>query len=111
MKILIVDDEDDARDLLAFMLRDEGHVVDGCADAALALARLEAARYDVMITDQTMPRMSGLELVLAARRLQSELRCIIVSGLAAPDESERFDTAWIMKPLDIEAVLALLEPA
>ena len=111
MKMLLVDDEDDARSLLALVLRRQGYSVDTCADAALALTQLEATRYDVMMTDQTMPGMSGTDLVLAARRLQSGLRCIVASGQPPPEASVRGDTAWLTKPLDIGEVLALLGPA
>ena len=111
MQILLVDDEDDARNLLARTLRGEGYVVDECADAALALARLEATTYDVLITDQSMPGMSGLDLVVAARRLQRGLRCIVASGYSQPPGSESGDTTWITKPLDLEEIFALLGPA
>jgi DNA-binding response OmpR family regulator len=111
MQILLVDDEDDALAILTRMLRSEGHRVDGCADAKLALTRLEANTYDVMITDLTMPGMSGLDLVVAARRLQVGLHCIIASGHDAPAQGEPAETKWITKPLDIEELLALIEPA
>jgi CheY-like chemotaxis protein len=110
MQILLVDDEDDARSLLARVLRRQGYSVDTCADAPLALIQLEATSYDVMITDQVMPGMSGTDLVLAARRLQRGLRCIVASGHGPPEESSRGDTAWITKPLDLDAVLSLLGP-
>ena len=111
MQILLVDDEDDARSLLARVLRRQGYLVDTCADAASALIQLEATSYDVMMTDQIMPGMSGTDLVLAARRLQSGLRCIVASGQTPPEAWVRGDTAWITKPLDLDEVLALLGPA
>jgi DNA-binding response OmpR family regulator len=111
MHILLVDDEDDAVSLLARVLRRQGHSVDTCADAALALLRLEASSYDVMMTDQSMPGMSGTDLVLAARRIRSGLRCIVASGHSQPEESMRGYVAWITKPLDLGEVLALLGPA
>ncbi len=111
MQILLVDDEDDARSLLARVLRRQGYSVDTCADGALALIQLESTSYDVMMTDQIMPGMSGTDLVLAARRLHSGLRCIVASGHAPPEESIRGHAEWITKPLDIGEVLALLGPA
>jgi DNA-binding response OmpR family regulator len=111
MHILLVDDEDDAMTLLARVLRREGYSVDTCTDAALALIRLEATSYDVMMTDQSMPGMSGTDLVLAARRLHGGLRCIVASGHMQPDESMRAAAAWLTKPLDIDEVIALLGPA
>lgn len=111
MQILLVDDEDDSLTLVARLLRRQGYVVDTCEDAASAIMKLGATSYDVMMTDQIMPGMSGSDLVLAARRLQSGLRCIVASGQEPPEASIRGDTAWIMKPFDIGEVFALLGPA
>jgi len=111
MEILLVDDEDDSRAILACMLRDQGYAVATCPDAAAALVRLDATTYDVMITDQSMPGMSGTDLVLAARRLQSGLRCIVASGHAPPPAPILGDTTWITKPLDIVELFKLLGPA
>ncbi|MDB4935094.1 MAG: histidine kinase [Labilithrix sp.] len=111
MNILLVDDEEDSCSMLAGMLRREGYAVDGCANAELALARLRTTSYDVMMTDQSMPGMNGTDLVIAARLVQSGLRCIIATGHNAPAESLRGDATWLTKPLDVDALVALLGPA
>ena len=111
MHILLVDDEEEALGLLAGILQREGHAVDTCEDAESALVRLASATYDVMMTDQAMPGMSGTDLVLAARRLQSGLRCVVASGHTAPDESAQGDARWIGKPFDVDALLTLLGSA
>jgi len=108
MRLLLVDDEADSCTILARMLRCEGYAVDECANGALALTRLAATSYDVMMTDQSMPGMSGTELVVAARRLHHHLRCIIASGHSCPSESLPGDTMWITKPLDVDALVGLL---
>ena len=111
MNILLVDDDEESAGMLAGLLRREGYDVDGCANAALALVRLGATSYDVILTDQSMPGMKGSELVVAARLLQADLRCIIATGLNPPEESLRGRTIWITKPLDIDELIALLGPA
>jgi DNA-binding NtrC family response regulator len=111
MNILLVDDDEESSGMLAVMLRHEGYGVEGCANAAVALVRLAATHYDVMMTDQTMPGMKGTELVVAALLLQSGLRCIIATGHNPPDELLRGETTWITKPLDVDALIALLGPA
>ena len=110
MKILLVDDEDETREMLERLLRHEGYSVDGCADGDLALAQIESNAYDVMMTDQTMPGMSGTDLVAAARALRSNLRCIVTSGRAATPESVRDGTIWLVKPLDVDKIMAVLGP-
>jgi two-component system response regulator MtrA len=110
MRILVVDDEDDARDLLARVLRSEGYAVDVCAAAATALVNLEAGSYDVLITDESMHGMSGSELVSAALLLQTGIKCIVLSGHEEPTDSMHGRTAWISKPVDIAALLALVGP-
>ena len=110
MRILVVDDETDAGDLLGRLLRGEGYVVDVCEDAPTALVHLEAGSYDVLITDESMHGMSGSKLVSAALLLQTGLKCIIASGHAQPAESLHGTAVWISKPVDVEALLALVGP-
>lgn len=97
--------------MLAAMLRRGGYGVDGCASAARALVRLTAAPYDVMMTDQSMPGMKGTELVIAAQLLQTGLRCIIATGHNPPEQSRRGAATWLTKPLDLDALIALLGPS
>lgn len=111
MNILMVDDDEDSSSILAGMLRSEGYGVERCSNAALALVQLAATPYDVMMTDQTMPGMKGTELVVAARLLQTGLRCIIATGHNPPEESLRGDAIWITKPLDVDTLIALFGPA
>ena len=62
-RILIVDDQDMMRDSLAQTLVREGHEVVAAPDGAAAAARLGAARFDLLITDLRMPKITGLELL------------------------------------------------
>ena len=110
MKILLVDDEEETREMLERLLRHEGYSVDGCADGAGALMQIESNVYDVMMTDQTMPGMSGTELVKAAQAIRANLRCIVTSGRAATPDSVREGTTWLVKPLDVETIVAVLGP-
>ena len=59
-RILIVDDESNARTALAELLRDEGFAVEIAADGFKALPKLEAFAPDVVVTDLKMPGMSGI---------------------------------------------------
>lgn len=70
-RLLVVDDSAHTRQAFITALRRLGvHHVDEAADGESALSRLAQARYDVVISDWYMPRMSGLDLV---RRIRSSL--------------------------------------
>src|SRR5690348_5842576 len=62
-RILVVDDEVNARTALAELLRDEGFEVETAADAFKALGKFEAFSPHIVITDLKMPGMDGIELV------------------------------------------------
>jgi DNA-binding response OmpR family regulator len=67
-KILIVDDEDNIRDLASLYLRKEGFTVESAASGAEALARLEQAEPAIVILDVMMPGMDGFEVCRELRR-------------------------------------------
>ncbi|MEX2220208.1 MAG: response regulator [Candidatus Rokuibacteriota bacterium] len=61
-RILIVDDDDQIREILTDALSDDGHTVDGARDGREALALLEQRPYDLVLSDLQMPRMDGASL-------------------------------------------------
>ena len=71
-RVLVVDDEADARDLIATVLRDRGADVIVAASAAEGLDQLRQARFDVLIADIGMPHEDGYELVRKVRALPVE---------------------------------------
>jgi two-component system cell cycle response regulator CpdR len=109
MRILLVEDDPNTLALLGTLLNMEGHNVDSCAGSALALQRLRSEPYSLLLTDHVMPGMTGLELTRAARALQAQIRCMIMSGHAPPDGAELHVIEWLTKPLDIDALLDTLE--
>ncbi len=79
--ILVVDDNQDAADLLAEVLRDQGHDVQVAHDGHQALQRLTSFRPEVAILDIGLPVMDGYELAVALRdRLGPDLRLLAVTG-------------------------------
>ena len=66
--ILVVDDEDNLRDVLVEVLKRDGHEVDSAVDGAEGLRRVEERRYDLVVTDLRMPGLEGPELYRALRQ-------------------------------------------
>jgi CheY-like chemotaxis protein len=63
LRFLVVDDNEDIRDLLVRMVERLGHSADQASDGVEATERLQANRYDMMLLDLTMPRMGGEDVV------------------------------------------------
>ena len=81
-RILVVDDEPLVLKYLVELFRLQGYAVDSAVDGVEALALLQArpADYCVLLTDQTMPRMTGLELAHEVRRSYPRLPIVLCSG-------------------------------
>jgi DNA-binding NtrC family response regulator len=107
--ILIVDDEDVVRDVL-YDLFSEEHMCHAAATAEQALAFLNEQSYDVVLTDISMPGLSGLELLGRLRQEQPDTPVIVVTGIGDRTHAEglmrlgAFD--YILKPFSLEAVEA-----
>jgi len=102
LRILVVEDDRNSREAFVELLGGEGHEVDACARADAALARLEKATYDVLLTDLVMPGMTGLDLIAAARARQPSLRCFIMTG-QPPQQVP--GVVWIGKPIALDRLL------
>lgn len=79
-RVLLVEDEGLLRETLSMALQDAGHMVTACATGAAAMATLEKAQFDVLVTDILMPETDGLELIRRLRKSGSDLRIIAMSG-------------------------------
>jgi CheY-like chemotaxis protein len=112
LTVLIADDDDDMRALVATTLRIDGYQVIEAHDGAELLERLEGAlgdpdeRPDVVVTDVMMPRLSGLGVLDALRRAQLHFPVILMTVLA--DNSvylvaKRLGAVGVLlKPFDVD---------
>jgi two-component system, cell cycle sensor histidine kinase and response regulator CckA len=83
-RVLIVDDDEAVRTVLAREVARLGHIAEA-GDAAHAVAKVHATRFDVLLTDVVMPHLSGMELAELMRKSQPWLEVIYMTGYAAPD--------------------------
>ncbi|MEZ6195955.1 MAG: response regulator [Planctomycetota bacterium] len=79
-RILLVDDDDGIRDSLAEFLVDYGYQLVTASDAGEAIRVLESRRFDLVLTDISMPGLSGLELLKHVKRLDDTVDVIMISG-------------------------------
>ena len=78
--ILLVDDNKDGLTVRRSVLEELGYQVEICANAEEALKLIAASRFDLIVTDYKMPRMSGCEFIERLRKLDPNARVILLSG-------------------------------
>ncbi len=112
-RILICDDQEMMRDSLASTLVREGHEVTAASDGGIALQRLSAGKFDLLITDLKMPRMTGIELLAEAKKLRPEMPVVIMTAFAtvqtAVDAMKQGAYDYIQKPFDGEEIKMLVD--
>jgi two-component system, NtrC family, response regulator PilR len=84
-RVLVVDDERSMRELLAIVLRRDGHEVLLAEDGRHALDLLRRGRVDVLITDIRMPEMSGVDVLREAKGFDPEIISIVMTAFASTD--------------------------
>ena len=103
-RVLLVDDEDAVREVLRGELVDAGFDVVDAHGARPALAAMETARFDLLITDLSMPGLDGLGLIRAAQSRRPDLPAILLTGYCGEAAADA------MRDFDERAVLLLGKP-
>ena len=109
-RVLVVDDNPEVLDALCQMLVELGHVPDPACDGKEALGRYRIGAYDLLITDLTMPKMNGLELIRHLRAIDPTLRIILLTA-TLPDVQQglaHFKIEVALKPIDLQALGRLI---
>jgi len=91
--VLVVEDDATTRRLTALLLVRAGYLVDAAADGEAGWDALCSARYDLLVTDHDMPRLTGLQLIERLRRAAMKLPVIIASG--SMELGEAGDHPWL----------------
>lgn len=109
-RILVVDDEQAVRDLLAKTLTMADYDVDAADDGPSAIDKMRAVAYDLLITDLKMPGMDGLSVIREARKLVADLRVIIITGYSTEASAiEAINlgvSGYLTKPFRLPRILA-----
>ena len=80
--VLVIDDEAEVRDLVAEVLVSDGHRVTAAAGGREGLARFEAGRFDVVVTDLGMPDLNGWEVARAIKSSRADVPVLVLTGWA-----------------------------
>ncbi|MFC5497626.1 response regulator [Caenimonas terrae] len=108
-RLLLVEDDPDAREATQDMIGMLGYDVRGCASAEEALPLLRAGGIDVLLTDIRLPGRSGTELALEAAAADPALKIVFVSGYGAHAEVPAGLRCWrLAKPYGVEELERLL---
>ena len=114
LNVVVVDDEEPVRDIVAQLLEREGHCVRQCANALDALEYLSQHKADLLFSDLSMPGMTGIQLIekVLEQNLLSKDRIVAVTGLSFESPDVRWLTARkifvLFKPFDGAALRASL---
>ena len=111
-KILVVDDEPSMREFLAILLEGEGYRVDLAESAEAALCRMERDRYQLVISDVSMPGLSGIELLARIKAIAPETAVLMITAFTTAEQAVEamklgaYD--YIGKPFKVEEVKVLV---
>ena len=114
-RILIVDDESNARAALGEILREEGYATETAADGFKALGKLEEFAPDVILTDLKMPGLDGIAFMEKARSAAPGAVFVVMTAFgtisSAVEAMKKGAENYLLKPLDPEALGAIVERA
>jgi two-component system response regulator FlrC len=109
--ILLVDDEENYRELIARVLTKAGYEVLQAADGMGALSLLERSNVDLVISDILMPVLNGYALVARLREKWPDMPVILTTGFLSPDAAKSMmkgSVDFIPKPINAETLLDMV---
>jgi chemotaxis response regulator CheB/chemotaxis methyl-accepting protein methylase len=106
-RLLVVEDDVDLAELFADSFSASGFAVKVCHDGLTAFKQLDVDRFDVLVTDFSMPGMNGGKLIRAALQKQPHLKCALVSGYLNEDSNVGLgpDIIRMSKPVLMDSLL------
>ena len=114
-RILVVDDDRDACELFATVLRQAGYLAEAVGDGFEALARVKASRPDLVLTDLQMPGMNGIELIRNLHAIDRDLPVVLTTGTETHDlctSAQAYGAvACLPKPVNLDELLWAIDCA
>lgn len=108
-RLLVVDDDDEIRELLEFDLQHSGYSVDTACDGMEALNKAVSNHYDLVLLDVMMPKMNGFDVCKNLRKAKPDIPVLLLTAKGTiNDKTQGFDCGaddYLVKPFDIQEVL------
>ncbi len=115
IKILIVDDEEIARDNLTHVLNQEGYSTVAVGSGSEALQQFEKAEFELVLTDLMLPGMNGIELLEHIKEMEPSTQVIVITGHAtvttAVSAMQHGAHSYIAKPFNLDELRAQVRKA
>ena len=112
LSVLLVDDDEAVRTVIAEQLRDSGSFVEQVSSGAEALAAVDRAgtRFDVILSDYAMPGLNGIQTIQAVRAMRPDIGAVVMTGYADDETVEALgeDIALVRKPVPLGDLLNAL---
>ena len=112
-RVLLIEDDDDNRELMGEVLQDAGYEVVLVASGAEGLRILAEQSIDVIVTDLGMPGMGGLEVAQAAKEIAPSVPVVVITGFADREDIKRARgreiDAVLVKPVDPDALTSVVD--
>jgi hypothetical protein len=117
LRVLVAEDTDENRELVTELLKKRGHSVVAVSDGRQALDELEKNQYDIVLMDEQMPRMDGLEATRAIRQKEKstgkhQLVVALTGNVTEEDKQQRVEAGmdgFVPKPFEMHALFDTLE--
>lgn len=113
MRVLIIEDDEEAAAFIAKALRESGHSADLAHDGETGLAMARDEGYDVLVVDRMLPRLDGLSIIRALRAEGRDVSVLILSALGEVDDRVKGLKSggddYLTKPFAFSELLARVE--
>ena len=115
LKVLVVDDEPEIRNLFKLLLETEGHEVELAENGLVGVDKFKRSIFDIVLLDVHMPIMTGPEALAEMKKLKPDQKVVIFSSsfdseLTFEKQAEKLGAfTCLFKPVSIEEILCVIE--
>jgi DNA-binding response OmpR family regulator len=113
MRILVIEDDEEMRSLLEDFIEGEGYGVESVEDGSEGFRKLARENFDLIITDNRMPGLNGLDILPGLKQIQPGIPIIAITAFGSEElhrrALERGADAYLEKPLQLDQLRTLIQ--